>query len=127
MSRREEKRGRKVEAAMQQIPIAGSIMDQIETLETAKRKSGEIFTRRTYSIRMITVKPALLPFISYCFRFVWRGVGGRMEGKGRGTYMIPRARRQPTTILAFRFMFRFQITVIGRMPKIISVTAAKTA
>jgi hypothetical protein len=55
----EEKRGRKVEAAMQQIPIAGSIMDQIETLEVAKRKSMVMFTKRMYSILMITVHPAL--------------------------------------------------------------------
>jgi hypothetical protein len=46
---------------MQQIPMAGSIIDQIETLETAKRKSMVKLTRRTYSILMITVKPALFP------------------------------------------------------------------
>jgi hypothetical protein len=56
---REVKRGRNVDAAMQQIPMAGSIMDQIDTLEVAKRKSMVRFIRLMYSILMITVYRAL--------------------------------------------------------------------
>lgn len=44
---------------MQQIPMAGSTMDQIETLEVAKRKSIVRFTSRMYAMRIMTVSPAL--------------------------------------------------------------------
>jgi hypothetical protein len=46
---------------MQQIPMAGSTMDQIETLEVTKRKSTVRFTLRMYAMRIITVSPALFP------------------------------------------------------------------
>jgi hypothetical protein len=42
------------------------------------------------------------------------------------TNMIPRASRAPTTIFALRFIFRFQMTNIGRTPRTMAVTAAKT-
>jgi hypothetical protein len=64
LSFREAKSGRKVEAAMQQIPMASSTMDQMDTFETAKRKSTVRFTMRMYSILVITVKPALYPSVS---------------------------------------------------------------
>jgi hypothetical protein len=41
--------------------------------------------------------------------------------------MIPRASKAPTTFFAFRFIFRFQMTKMGNTPKMIFVTAAKTA
>jgi hypothetical protein len=46
---------------MQQIPMAGSTMDQIETLEVAKRKSIVRFTLWMYAMRISTVRPALFP------------------------------------------------------------------
>jgi len=46
---------------MQQISMAGSTMDQIETLEVAKRKSIVRFTLRMYAMRIMTVSPALFP------------------------------------------------------------------
>jgi hypothetical protein len=46
---------------MQHIPMAGSTMDQIETLEVAKRKSIVRFTLRMYAMRIMTVSPALFP------------------------------------------------------------------
>lgn len=54
---------------MQQIPIAGSIMDHITTFETAKMNSTDRLTRRTYSILTITVKPDLFPFVSIVLSF----------------------------------------------------------
>jgi len=57
---------------MQQIPIAGSIIDHIDTLETANRNSTVRLTRRTYSILTITVKPALSPFVSIVLSLFWR-------------------------------------------------------
>lgn len=51
-----------MDVAIQQIPMAGSIMDQIETLEVAKMNSAVRFTRRMYSILTITVRPALFYF-----------------------------------------------------------------
>lgn len=49
-----------MDAAIQQIPMAGSTMDQIETEEVAKRKSTVRFTFVIYAMRTITVSPALL-------------------------------------------------------------------
>ena len=69
---------------MQQIPMAGSTMDQIETLEVAKRKSIVRFTLRMYAMRIMTVRPALFPFpnISTQSNFIKKAGRIRREKEG---------------------------------------------
>jgi len=64
---------------MQQIPIAGSIIDQMDTFETAKRKSMVKLTRRTYSILMITVKPALCSLNQSGFKLRLQAEGDKVH------------------------------------------------
>jgi hypothetical protein len=108
---------------MQQIPMAGSTIDQIETLEVAKRKSIVRFTLRMYAMRIMIVSPALFGSkASACKSKLWE----ELEGRRGGTYRIPSISNPPTIIFAFLFIFKSQITKIGNIPNIKSAIAAKT-